>query len=247
TYSGLVNLILGIFNLLPAYPMDGGRVLRAILWQKRKDMFSATKGAATVGRVFAYGMIGVGFYFLLFVDLFNGFWFIILGFFLNNAAQQSYVQAVIADSLGRLKVRDLIGVQPHTVDYTSTVDQVILQDFLPYRALYLPVVLNDKIVGILFVSQVQNIPRQQQVNVHVGQVMIPIQQIPVIMANQPASDILEKLGAAQGDPRLVLVKREDDGLIIGIVSEIDVQSALQYLNIQKRATTPGPDWVPVSQ
>jgi len=67
------------------------------------------------------------------------------------------------------------------------------------------------------------------------------------MANQPASDILEKLGAAQGDPRLVLVKREDDGLIIGIVSEIDVQSALQYLNIQKRATTPGPDWVPVSQ
>jgi CBS domain-containing protein len=210
-------------------------------------MLSATKSASKIGSYFAYGMIGVGFFFLLFVDLFNGFWFIILGMFLNSTAKQSYVQAEIADSLGRLKVRELIGTQPRVVEYSATIDQVVMQEFVVYRALYLPVVNEGKIVGIIYANQVQRIPREQRASVRVGQVMLPIQQVPVIGGNQPASDILEKLGEAKGDPRVVLVKQEEDGTIIGLVSEIDVQSALQFLSMQKQFSGSGPSWVPVKQ
>jgi Zn-dependent protease/CBS domain-containing protein len=247
TYSGLVNLLLGVFNLLPAYPMDGGRVLRAILWQRRKNMLSATKAASKVGSGFAYGMIGVGFFLLLFVNLIDGIWFIILGMFLNSTAKQSYAQAEIEDSLGHLKVRDLIGAQPRVVEYNSRIEQVVMQDFMPYRALYFPVVNDGKIVGVIFANQVQRIPQEQRAKVTVGQVMLPIQLVPVIGSNQPASDILEKFGTAKGDPRIVLVKREDDGMIVGLVSEIDVQSTLQFLSIQKQTRGPGPSWVPVQQ
>ena len=89
-YTGFSNIILGIFNLLPAFPMDGGRVLRAFLWYRRHDIISATKTSSRIGSVFAYGLIGFGFLQMLFYGFLNGLWFVIIGFFLNSQTRQSY-------------------------------------------------------------------------------------------------------------------------------------------------------------
>ena len=109
-YSGISNIGLGIFNLIPAFPMDGGRVLRAYLWNRRNNLLSATRTASKLGRIIGYSMMALGFIQILFGQ-FGGFWVILMGLFLNKSARKSYVQAKNEDTLSKINVRDVAGCQ----------------------------------------------------------------------------------------------------------------------------------------
>jgi Zn-dependent protease len=116
-YAAMINALLGAFNLLPAFPLDGGRVLRGTIWSRSRSLLGATTTATRIGEVFAYAMMFGGFAAIFFGDFVNGVWFLFLGWFLMSGAQTSKNQTVISEALAGLKVsdimtRDVISVPP---------------------------------------------------------------------------------------------------------------------------------------
>jgi Zn-dependent protease/CBS domain-containing protein len=124
-WLAFVNLILGVFNLIPGFPMDGGRILRALIWRVRGDQLAATRAAATVGRYVGYGLIGLGAYIAFQVDTFNGIWLALIGWFLSTAAESSIAQASLQRALRGVKVRDVMDAEPASIPPNETVSELV--------------------------------------------------------------------------------------------------------------------------
>ncbi len=240
-YAGYSNLILGIFNFLPAFPMDGGRVLRAILWQRRKDLVSATRAASKVGSYFGYGMMIVGFGEIFLLGTLDGFWFIILGSFLNSAAQQSYAQTAMSEGLGRFPAKQLLGRAHPSINISETITNAIRDFFIPYRLQFFPVEREGRIIGIIYASHVQKLPPSKRNDTLVRDLMVPIQDFPTVWENATGKEVMEKMSSADGNHRIVLVQRFSDGFVIGMIGEAELQSALEFLNFN----SPGSPEIPM--
>ncbi len=229
-YAGWSNLILGIFNFLPAFPMDGGRVLRALLWQRRKDLVSATRAASKVGSYFGYGMMIFGFGYIFLIGDFSGIWYIILGSFLNSAAKQSYAQTAMSEGLARFPAKELIGRAHPSIIYGASIGAAIRDYFIPYRMQFFPVEREGRIVGILYATQVQKLSPTKRDEILVGDLMVPIQDFPTVYENATGKEIMEKISNADPAHRVVMVRRFGDGFVIGMVGEAEIQSALEFVN-----------------
>ncbi|HET8777074.1 MAG TPA: site-2 protease family protein, partial [Candidatus Limnocylindria bacterium] len=120
-WLGFINLALGAFNLIPGFPMDGGRVLRALIWRIRGDRLAATRNAALVGRIFAYGLIGIGVWVALSFEIFSGLWLALIGWFLSNAAEATAAQAGVERTLSGVRVRDAIDSEPRSISPNESV------------------------------------------------------------------------------------------------------------------------------
>ncbi len=235
-YAGWSNLILGIFNFLPAFPMDGGRVLRALLWWRRKDLVSATRAASKVGSYFGYGMMIVGFGEIFLLGDSGGLWFIILGSFLNSAAKQSYVQTAMSEGLGRFPAKQLLGQAHPSINYSANIGDAIRDFFIPYRMQFFPVEREGRIVGIVYANQVQKLSPAKRDETLVGDIMVPIQDFPTVYENATGKEIMEKLNSADPSHRVVLVRRFGDGFVIGMVGEAEIQSALEFVNFSSQGS-----------
>ncbi|HEY3298561.1 MAG TPA: site-2 protease family protein, partial [Armatimonadota bacterium] len=128
-YLGLINVMLGVFNLIPGFPLDGGRVLRAILWGTMNNLDRATKIASTVGQGFGYLFIIGGLGIMLTGQVVSGLWLLFIGWFLNNAAQQSYQQSVLRKALSGVDVHTVMTTDYPHVDPDTTIDQFV-HDYL---------------------------------------------------------------------------------------------------------------------
>ena len=229
-YSGITNVGLGIFNLLPAYPMDGGRVLRAALWSRRHDIISATKTAARVGSFFAYGLIGFGFFYTFFIGLFSGFWFIIIGFFLNSQTKQAYRQVQNEATLGRLKARDMMSLPKLEIPFDTTIADALRYYFIPYKKSYFPVIQGNMIVGIIDINAIQTIPEYQRNRVIVGYIMERISQLPEIKENDTGKVVLKKMNAMKTTPHVVAVKEENQ-IVLGLIGEQDLIESIRFCEL----------------
>lgn len=125
-WLGLINITLGVFNLIPGFPMDGGRLLRALLWRLRGDKYGATRTAATVGRIFGWGLIAFG-VFLAFQPggLFSGIWLAFIGWFLSTVAESAVTQLTLERSLHGVKVRDVMDPEPASISPNVTVEELV--------------------------------------------------------------------------------------------------------------------------
>ena len=124
-WLAFINLSLGVFNLIPGFPMDGGRLLRALLWRLRGDQFAATRNAATVGRLFGYLLIGLGAYIAFDGGVFNGIWLALIGWFISSAAESSVAQMSVQRMLRGVKVRDVMEPEPASVTPNETVADLV--------------------------------------------------------------------------------------------------------------------------
>lgn len=222
-YLASINLILAIFNLLPGFPLDGGRLFRAIVWKITGNLKKATRIASWGGKFFSYLIIALGVVQLFGGLVLNGLWLILIGWFLNNAAEYSYQQLVVRTSLEGVRVRDLMTPAPETVPPDLTLRELVDDYFLQQRYQSYPVTQNNRPLGIITLNQVKEIPREEWERRTVADTMIPVDKGVVARPEEDMIQVLEKMEASGA--RRVLVAR--NGELEGIVTANDVTSWLR--------------------
>lgn len=172
SYVSQINLIIGAFNLIPGFPMDGGRVLRSLIWEKKKDFFYATRKASGIGQKIAIFFIFFGI-FSVFAGMPGGLWFMLIGWFLFTAAQASYQQSTLQETLSGIKVADIMVRDIVTLNASSTLEEALNDYFLRYGYGGFPVMDNGKYLGILSLKELKKIPRADFRNTEVADVFAP--------------------------------------------------------------------------
>lgn len=214
-----INLILGLFNLLPGAPLDGGQVLRAWLWRRHGDAARATVGAARAGRTVAVILIALGLVQFLAGALVAGVWLVFIGWFLFTAARTDEGRVLTRSALAGVRVADVMTADPHTAPAWVTVDNFIERYLLGDRHSAYPVKdRNGSISGLITLDQLREVTPSHRSSTMVGEVAMPLDRVSRATPNEPVTTLLERL-AADGSSRALVV---DAGRIIGIVTASDL-------------------------
>jgi Zn-dependent protease/CBS domain-containing protein len=222
-WVGQINLSLLLFNLLPALPLDGGRVLRALLWRRRGDFTSATRTAGSLGRVFGQLMVVGGLALALLAGDLSGLWLVFLGWFLLGAAEAEVQGASARDALAGLHVADLMVPDPVVVAPSLNVQDFIDGVFLPTRHTAYPVVdATGRPLGLVGFRSALDVPREQWSTTSVRAVMVPAAEA-CVDPETPLADVMPRL-AEEGLRRLLVCR---DGRLVGLLSFTDVSRALE--------------------
>ncbi|HQW51516.1 MAG TPA: site-2 protease family protein [Tepidiformaceae bacterium] len=222
-YLAFVNAALAVFNILPGFPLDGGRVLRSIAWKKTGSFRRATRVASGVGEVFGYGLLAVGFFLLLGGLLFDGLWLMFIGWFLLGAARGEAANLQLEGVLKGLSAREVM-----RADFPSVVPgsplQSIVDDIMVGQGERAVMVANGgAVLGILTVSDVRAIPRDEWRGTPAQTAMTPRDRIVTVIATTPAVEVLVLLG----EKRLNQVPVLDDGRMIGMITRREILERLQ--------------------
>jgi Zn-dependent protease/CBS domain-containing protein len=169
-YLAYINVLLAVFNLLPAFPLDGGRVLRSILWGIWDDLRRATRVSAVIGSAFGLGLIALGIFQLIGGNFIAGLWWFLIGLFIRNAAQMSYQQLLVRNALAGEPVRRFMNANPVTAPASVTVEQLVDDYVYKYHFKMFPVVDDGKLVGCITTRQIKEVPREQWGQVTIGEI-----------------------------------------------------------------------------
>ncbi len=224
SYLSFMNLAVGTFNMIPGFPLDGGRVLRATLWHFTNDLRKATAIATGIGKSFAYFLIGIGLLFLFNMALLPGVWLIFIGLFLQQAADSSYRQVVLKKLLGHTNIAKFITRDVVTVPANMYLDELIDDYFFKYRHHSFPVVENDQILGILTLHDVKHVPKAKWAETTAKQVVQPLYTELVIHPKTPALEAMSQL-ARNGMGRALVIDNEK---LVGIISQKDIMRLFEF-------------------
>lgn len=223
-YLARINLILGLFNLIPGFPMDGGRVLRSFLWNQKKDYIYATQKAAGVGKKIALFFIFFGL-FSFFMGFPGGIWFLLIGWFVYTAAQSSYQQVTLQEALAGIKVKE---VMVHLDDLVSlspglSVKEAVNDYFLRYGYGGFPVMDNDKFMGMVTLKEIKQVARDLWPQITIGEIYVPHDRKWEL---SPLDEIMKALQfMIQEDKGRIIVTKNDQ--VIGLVTRNGIARYLQ--------------------
>ena len=225
-YLALINLVLAVFNLIPAFPLDGGRVLRAWLWQRSGDVLSATESAAHAGTFFAYGLMGLGAISLFQGSMVGGIWQILLGMFILAAAKSS-VEAQRAKSLlGDKTVADLLTPSPVVTAPNTTLAELVNQIMLRNRVSFIPVVEDQVLLGHIDSAVLAGMDRENWANTRVSDVFVGLADNVVVTPNTPITDLFTRI-AETGQRKFMVVENRQ---LVGVITLADLS---RYLALVK--------------
>ncbi len=214
SYLASVNLLLAVFNVLPGFPLDGGRVLRSIAWSRTRSFRKATRIAAGTGEVFAWALIAAASVLLFFGQWVTGIWLIMIGWFLLGAARAEANGIRMDTMLSRLRVRDLMHKTFAQVTPGEPIQSVV-DEHMAGKGEPAVVVANDtNVLGILTVSDLRRMPRREWAVTPAQRIMTPRAEVVTIAADAPATDILPLLGQRRLNQLPVI----DDGRMIGLIT-----------------------------
>jgi Zn-dependent protease/predicted transcriptional regulator len=220
-YLFLINVLLAIFNLIPGFPLDGGRILRAYLWHRTGDYNKATISASKVGKVFATGLIILGLYSMFANHILNGFWFVFIGIFLRHAAVESLRLVNIYQSLKDITVKELIASNTKNVDQEETINNLATNYFLRFRLTSFPVVDGKNFKGMISLSDIKNIPRAKWNKLNVKDVITYASNEDIIYTDKEVVEALKKMLYTGKGSLAVLNKR---GEYLGVVTHRDIMT-----------------------
>jgi Zn-dependent protease/CBS domain-containing protein len=224
-YLAFINFIIVIFNLVPAFPLDGGRVFRSLLWWWKKDFNWATRIATKVGASFGFILIFLGIFFFITGNLLAGIWFAILGWFLNRAALSSRRQMVVGKELKSAKVATFMTKNPISVSPKITIQEFVDNYvYTSHHHLY-PVVEKESLVGYMSLNEVKSVPRDQWKNTTVEKAMVPRSKLRTV---SPASSAIDALNMMQTSEMPTLLVVEGNRLV-GILT---AQSLFKVLSVK---------------
>ncbi|WP_055491110.1 site-2 protease family protein [Streptomyces sp. TP-A0356] len=227
-----INIVLAVFNALPAAPLDGGRLLRAFLWHRTGDRVRATRGASAAGRALGWLMVLAGFAAVLFAGNLSGMWFALLGWFLIAAATAEARQAELRGILQGIPVSRVMTRDPVSVPATMTLERFLAEaPFDRYRHSAFPVLAPDgDVIGLVTADLVGRTPPEARASTTVGDVMRPLSDVETVAPDDAVVELLPRLEASKDRRALVL----DDGRLVGIVTPADVSRAVTWLTSATR-------------
>jgi Zn-dependent protease len=220
-----INVILLVFNLIPAFPLDGGRVARAIAWKVTGDRTRATNFTATIGQGFSYLMIGVGIFWVLNFNVIGGLWWVFIGIFLGQAAKGAAYQTALMSKIEGVRVSDVMDDEPVAIPGDMTIDQALHEYFLRYRYPWFPVIdANGRFVGIVDRERAERIPEDRQKIFTVREIIRGGEDTMRVRSDDPLEALLGS------EPLLrtgALMAVDADGRLLGVVTWDQVRRAVQ--------------------
>jgi len=219
-WLGVTNILLAVFNLIPAFPMDGGRVLRAVLWRFRRDQFEATRGAAVVGRLFGYLLIALGVWLALDRQL-TGLWLALIGWFLSNAAGATVTQMSVQRSLAGVKVRDVMEPEPASVSPNESVADLVNErlvrgdsrSFLVRHA-------DGGLAGIVTLSDVRRVARDDWPAARVTDIMTRYADLATVAPEEELEKALDVL--QEREVNQLPVVEPDGRTVVGLLTRAGI-------------------------
>jgi Zn-dependent protease/CBS domain-containing protein len=218
SYLAWINVVLLAFNLVPAFPLDGGRVLRSILWASRKNLRWATRVASVIGTAFALLLMAWGVFNFILGNFISGVWYILIGAFIRKASQMSYQQVLIRSALAGKPVSRFMTAQPVTIPASANLTEIVDNYFYRYPYKLFPVVENGELIGCLDIGQVKLVPKNEWSSRTAATVLTPCAAENMI---EPEADATRALTAMShtNTSRLMVV---DHGKLLGIIALKDL-------------------------
>ncbi len=227
-YLAVINLSLALFNLVPAAPLDGGRLLRALLWWRRGDPWSSAVTASRAGRLFGFALIALGALQLVTGRGLGGLWLGLIGLFLVNAATAEEQQAHVSARLGGLQVGRVMSGPVLTADPDQPVEQFLHEVVLVHRFSTYPLVGSDgALAGLVTLNRLRAVPPAARATTRLRDVACPPSEIPVGRPDEPLLDLLSRMQGCTDGRAVVL----DGGRVVGVVSPSDVTRTLQLADL----------------
>ena len=223
SYLALMNIILGIFNLIPGFPLDGGRVLRSIIWKATGNFQTATNITTFVGQAFAYLIILWGILLFFAGNAFNGLIIIFTGWFLLTSAQSARSQSVLDTAFRGVTVNQIMNTNVMTVPANISLQKLVDEYFLPRGLRSAFVMQGDQLAGLITLSDIRHVPRDQWPQTPVGYAMIPLERLHTITPQQNVKDVLP-LMTGQDVNQLAVVQ---DGRLVGVLTREGILRSLE--------------------
>lgn len=222
SYLAQINVIIGAFNLIPGFPMDGGRVLRAALWRKTKNYFYATQKASSIGQTIALFFIFFG-VFSIFTRMPGGLWLMLIGWFLYTAAQSSYQQSTLQESLSGIRVRDIMVKDIVTLSSSMTIDEAVNGFFLRFGFGGFPVADDGNFLGLVTLKEVKDVPKTDWGTVKVKDILVPHDRRGEVAAEDDVMRALEVM-IREDKGRLVII---ENGRLNGLITRNGIARYVQ--------------------
>ncbi|MBP1743087.1 MAG: putative zinc metalloprotease [Firmicutes bacterium] len=226
-YLSTINLTLAIFNLFPAFPLDGGRVLRAIIWRFSGSLQKSTRIASAMGSIFGYFLIAFGIFMLLNNIIINGIWLVFIGWFINQMSRESYQSMLLSDIFDKIKVGEFMTGKVVTIDRSVSVQELVDNYFLKYKFAVFPVSQEGRIIGIVSAASVKQLDAAARPQTSVGSITTPLSDKLVVSPEDIVSEAMKRL-SANGVGRVLVMDQEN---LLGIVSNTDI---LNYMWIRNQ-------------
>lgn len=225
-YLVWINVAVGIFNLIPGFPLDGGRVLRAILWHRSGSLTQATRTSADIGKGFAVVLMVFGGLQIFAGSLIGGLWLIFIGMFLRGMAEGGYQEVAIRQSLAGVSVQEIMIDDVVSVPPDLSLEQLVHDYFLRYGYRGFPVVQDGKVLGLISIMHMQGITDDQRQSMSVEDAMVSLGERMIITPESPLTDALKRM-TQEGLNQLLVMQ---DNTLQGIVTKAGV---LRFLEIKR--------------
>lgn len=232
-YLGFINASLAVFNMLPGFPLDGGRVFRSAVWARNHNRLRATRTAARAGEWIAYGIMAIGVAESVFISTFSGIWFLLIGFFLKNAAASSYTQLVVETTLDGVSVRDVMKTSFDAVAPDVNVEELVHDYVLRKNARCFAVIAAGEFAGLVTLTDVRKLPRESWATTSVYRAMTPVTRLHTV-APTDAITLVLRLMAQHDINQLPVVDRRE---LVGMLDRADVMRFIQlHRDLDERAS-----------
>ena len=224
-WLALINVILAAFNLIPGFPLDGGRIFRALVWQRTHDYHRATRIATNVGQGIAYTLMAVGIasIFAPLLSWFNGLWFILIGWFLRDAARASYQQVLLRDALMGITARQVTDYGCPLIPPHLNLTELVQQYILPAGRSCLLISWGTGLEGMVTLQQIKKVPRTRWAITTVQDIMTPASKLKVAHADQDILSVLQEMNGENTNHIPVI----EAGKVIGIINREDIARFLR--------------------
>ena len=222
-YLAFLNAVIAAFNMLPGFPLDGGRVFHSIVWARNRDLLRATRTASKVGEYVAYALMIIGVIQFLAFNPIGGVWMILIGLFLRNASSSSYEQMVLETALQGVAAADVARTDYVPVPPTMLVAELVDEHMLAGRGRGYPVMAGEELLGLITLTDIRRLERDQWASTSVYRAMTPFERLHTVAPGEDAMRLLHMMGEADVNQVPVV----DGRRLVGIVSRGDILRLIQ--------------------